>query len=249
MTFTKPFTMQDGYITIKDGSGTALEYTIPFKEGGLSFQGGEGVIEQKNQNKHLGIRAGVTEALKGSFSAKIKDENLYRIADERVFPDQSESLTGLTGGAANDVTTAYPFVAGSLSLDETSPSPTKLAVGVAPTADNEYSEKSAGSANIHDVTVVSNSAANAEIYQPSADTTATISYDAAASSTAENPTCDDLTLLDIIFTIRAPNNGTTVLKTWTFKGCVMQARKMDEAAEADTVQIEFTSEKRRPIFA
>lgn len=238
---TKNF--RHGRIKVKSGDTVALVLIADFTEGDFQFGEQSPVNKVRSRGRLREVTRGDEEVVTWSFSAKFRDKTLLRTLRDKVWAATVENKTGLTAGAVNTVTTAYPFEQGSLIIT-TAGVWTKLAVDATPAADRDYAEI-AGAEDVEGII----RATQFKVKMPAATTAVDLLYDAVGKGTLGTDQCQGgVKAFDLVLEVfdpcdpPDPDDATagTIVETYTLPDAYLLSDGFQEGAEADMVS--FTGE-------
>lgn len=245
---------RNGRVRIQSGdTPTPLERVFDFTVGDLTFSEPKVVNLFRSRGTIRAVTRGDEQVATWSFSAAFRDRLDYRVMRELIFPAFAETLTGLTPSANNPnepVTFAYEQNSMQCASGETC---IKLAIGVTPTSDNEFSEE-LGAADVNAVTRVeagdgTPGSGGVNFFQPAADTDRDVVYDAVGNSTFISPglpaDCSGgVKTFKLIFDVYDvcdgfdpddPSTGGTIEESWVLDNAYLLTPTIAEGEEADTM--------------
>lgn len=183
MASTKNF--RHGRLRVVSGDSVPLVYIVDLDVGDMKWDEGTPANIVKSRGRQREVTRGDEQPIAWGFSAMFVDKRLYRVIRDKVWPDQTQTVTVTANSLNADEPVTYPYEQGSL-LVTTAGSYTKGAVDSVPGSSGQYSEP-AGAEDVEGVIKVadtSGTAATFDIYAPAAVTSIAITYDAVGQGTA-----------------------------------------------------------------
>ncbi len=234
--------LRQGRVDIEDGSTVALTKTAAFTEGDFTWTRTKNVIQVKNRGVLDHLRKGDEEAITFSFAAKFVDKTLARTLDEFIFDGKTKNITGLTAQINNqNIALDYAYEQNSLAAAAGDAIQTKIANGVAPSSDGEFSEEIKTKDDLEDVEMVGDSEVTAAAVpgeisvQPGVgDTTFSVVYDAVGRSTFQ-PGASDIKTFTIKLIKLKPEDLTSINETYQLNKCYLETVEQAEGDEFDIV--------------
>ena len=262
-----------GRITIKSGDSTPLVKIADFSNGNFSWTENFTTNEIRDRGQLLEVTKGDDEPMDWSFSAKFQDKKLLRTLRDKVWAGTTESFTGLSAGARNQIATAYDFEQGSVA-GQTGQTIVKLANGTNSNdvdADNELSEGISPGADMEGVLKVNKTASNTGViagssstanpalfyFTPAGETTLNIQYDAVGKGTIGTDDCSGsrktFVLVLQVFDPCDPPSATntavgTVLETYTLDDAYLTSMTFTEGDEFDEISFSGRSLKNKCVI-
>jgi hypothetical protein len=219
----------------------ALEKTAAFTEGDFSFTRAKTTIQVKDRGALGHLRRGDEEAVAWSFSAKFIDKTLRETAEDYVWEGTTFQIKALTPSSNQVAAVPYRYRQGSMQPATGEAIATKLAAGVAPSSDNEFSEPVGLLRQEAEFLEIDPGTLN--VYPAAADTDMDVVFDAIGTSTLDPkgttaPRCesDKRTFLIILekFDVALTKEG-VIAEQYEINHATIESVEQAEGDEFDTL--------------